>query len=260
MSNGKKGNWMERNLTTEAVVLASRRWGEVHRIITLLCPSLGICEARVYGARKGKLAGGIEQFSTGLFYLYHNPARGTYTVVDVQPASTQEVVRGDLKRIGCASVMAELAIRMHGGEYQELYALMRACLSLLDQEEFVADVVLIQFIWRFIGIMGLEPDLTRCPICGTGYGEQDTLFFNVSLLSPCCSNCSDRADQTLLLGPGSRRYLSFTRRLGTREAVGIPVHEEAICRLERYITRYAETILGGPLRSLAAGLSTFLLA
>ena len=30
---------MERNITSEAIVLKSRRWGELHRRITLLSPS-----------------------------------------------------------------------------------------------------------------------------------------------------------------------------------------------------------------------------
>lgn len=247
---------MERNLTTDAIVLASRRWGDLHRRITLLSPALGVFDATAYGARKGKLAGGIEPFSNGLFYLYHNRTRKEYSIVDVFPIPGKGGLRNDLKRVYSASVMAELAMRMHGGDYAALYANLGACLALIDAGDGDPDPTLIQFIWRLIGIMGLEPDLVSCPVCGTPYGDAEVLSFNTAMHTPCCRACADvDADGSeMALGPGGRRYLVYTRSLAADEAVRVVLHDAALHRMHGYMVRYITNILGGSLRSLSGGM------
>ena len=71
---------MEKNLTCQAIVLANKKWGDLHRLVTLISPTLGLFEV-VYGARKGN-GGWIEPFSMGTFFLYSNRPRRGYTLKD----------------------------------------------------------------------------------------------------------------------------------------------------------------------------------
>lgn len=249
---------MERNLTTEAIVLAHRRWGDLHRLVTMLSPTLGLLDAVAYGARKGKLAGGIEPFSIGTFFLYHNQVKKVYSVSDIELDFQGGAIREDLVRLYLANAMAELSMRMHGGDHAELFAVLRSHLFSLGDRETEPRVVFIQFVWRFIGIMGLEPDLDACPSCGKRYGEKDVLSFNTALHVPCCSECADvdAEGYEFALGPGARHYLTLTRTLDDRSAVSVMLSETATERLFRYMVRYATNILGSPLRSLAGGVLT----
>ena len=45
---------MDRNYTTEAVVLKTRRFGDFHKSVTILSPERGIINAVAHGAYKGK--------------------------------------------------------------------------------------------------------------------------------------------------------------------------------------------------------------
>ena len=105
-----------------------------------------------------------------------------------------------------------------------MVAIMRHCtvywavfLVLLDQSCVDPRLVFIQYIWKFIVIMGLEPDLISCPICGTPYNDKERLSFNTGLHTPCCGDCGDVDSEGFeyALGPGGRRYLPvYTRFVG----------------------------------------------
>lgn len=247
---------MERNLRIDAIVLTNRRWGELHRRVTLLSSELGIFDAIVYGARKGKLAGGIEPCTIGTFFLYHNPAKGAYSITDIEPLEQRGTVRTDLIRLYTAHALVEMAMQMHGGDFSALYRVMGSFIMLLDEPEVDPKYVLIHYIWKFIGIMGLDPDLHACPICATVYGEEESLSFNTGLHTPCCFRCGDVDTEgfELVLGPGARRYLLFTRDLSESDSVSVAMSETATIRMVRYMIRYVTNILGYPLRSLSGGI------
>ena len=246
---------MERNVSVEGIVLTNRRWGELHRKVTLLSPELGVFDAVVYGARKGKLAGGIEPCTIGTFFLYHNRTRGEYSLTDVQPLVYAGTLREDLVRLYTAHAMVEMALRMHGGDYSVLYRIMGSYIMLLQEPEVDPRLVLIQFVWKFIGIMGLDPDLQSCPICSTPYGEGEILSFNTGLHTACCSDCGDVDTEgfELALGPGARRYLILTRTLSESDSVAVVLSQTATIRMIRYLMRYVTNILGQPLSSLSGG-------
>lgn len=246
---------MERNISIEGIVLTNRRWGELHRKITLLSPELGVFDAVAYGARKGKLAGGIEPCTIGTFYLYHNRARSEYSLKDVQPIGSTGSLREDIVRLYIAHAMVEMALRMHGGDYGVLYRIMGSFLVLLQEQSIDPRLVLIQFIWKFIGIMGLQPDLRSCPICFTSYDESEILSFNTGLHTACCAQCGDVDTEgfELAMGPGARRYLLLTKGLEESDSVSIELSETATLRMIRYLMRYVTNILGQPLSSLSGG-------
>lgn len=58
---------MKRNITTEAVILQSRRYLDLHRTLSLFSEDFGTIYVVAFGARKGKFAGKIEQFSSRHF-------------------------------------------------------------------------------------------------------------------------------------------------------------------------------------------------
>lgn len=246
---------MERNLTTEAIVLTSRRWGELHRLVTLLSPTLGVFDAVAYGARKGKLAGGIEPFAIGTYFLYHDRVRKEYSIKDIELENQDPSIKENLTRLYAGHAMAEMAMRMHGGDHEELYGVLTSHIKLLGSESTEPRRLCIQFIWRLIDIMGLAPDLEACPLCGRQYNDREILSFHTGLHSPCCSSCADidREGFELALGPGARRYLSLTRPLDPGIAVSVELSEAATQRLFSYMVRYVTNILGSPLRSLIGG-------
>lgn len=242
---------MERNITTLAVVLQSRRCGELHRKVSLLTPELGILDVLVYGARKGRQAGKIERFLTGKFFLYYNPVRQEYSLVDVEPLAPHDALGEDIRCVWAASFCVELAMRTVGGESLQMFLLLSQALDLLESGAII-DRVLIQYVWKLLHIAGNAADLACCPVCDRAYDPTEVLGFNMSLLAPCCHSCAGEGDE-MILPPGARRYLSLTEGLELEEAVAVELSEAAQQRIKSYMLRYASLFAGGGLKTLAAG-------
>ncbi len=241
---------MERNVTTLGTVIQTRRYGEMHRKISVLTPEMGILDVTVYGARKGKALGKADLFLTGKFYLYHNPVRGDYTLQDVEILAPHEPLRGDYDLMWAASFCCELAQRTHGGDSTVLFMLLEQALDLLATGSD-PDRTIIQFVWKLLSNAGNAPDLEQCPVCDRPYEQSETLSFELSMLVPCCSDCSNGYDE-MNLPPGARRYLAVTQELELVDAVAVPLSAVATGRIRSYMLRYASLFAGGGLKTLAS--------
>lgn len=242
---------MDRDLTASGIVLQTRRMGEMHRRLSLLCPDLGIIDVIAYGARKGKRAVGAQLFSCSTFFLYHNPVRKEYTLKDALTVAPHDGVRSRLDSMWAASFWSELCTRTAGGDWDEIFHLLSDCLDVMDDDPSCAERATIQFVWHLLHVAGIVPDLSRCPVCDRVYGDGEILGFSSSLLSPCSRENGDIGD--LLLPPGARRYLIQTAGLSAREAVAVQLTDVTVMRIRRYMIRYAQLFAGGRLRTVESG-------
>ncbi|MFA5571180.1 MAG: DNA repair protein RecO [Sphaerochaetaceae bacterium] len=247
---------MERNRREKGIVLAQRNWGDLHRLITLLSPQLGIIDVVAYGARKGKHAGGIEPFTCGTFFLYENRVKKSYSLSDVEVELSPSLMKEDLLRRYISSAIGEMTLLFHGGDYQAIYDLLIETLMLFEHDDVASQRLFIQYVIRLIEIMGILDDVTHCPVCNNPYSDDEVLSFNTSLNTPCCLKCSDITQEVnqLLLGSGMRRYIQFTRTLALSEAVQVEISQRATERLFRYMVGYVTTIIQRPLKSFSGGI------
>ncbi len=223
-------------------------WGELHKKVTLLTADLGLVDAVVYGARKGKMASACESFTSGTVYLYAQPGRDYYTLKDMAIRSGYTSLKSDVRRIYAGHAMTEMVLKMHGGDYEELFSLLSSSLTLLEKEENEPLQVLIQCIYRGIGVMGLASDLSSCPLCDRVFTEEEILLYSTALHAPACSSCSDVSH--LQLYPGMRRYLLVSGELSLEQAVSLQLSDAARERIFLYLRDSLKDILGYPLQSL----------
>ena len=123
-------------------------------------------------------------------------------------------IRASVSRYFAASLWAEvvLPVRRARREPTDLYALLLGCLLALHGSDQDAQRALsVQFIWRYLGHSGLQPDLHVCAACDRA------LATSVPRLPPerygdiRCAACSAPADPAF--SPGARAYLSHTEKL-----------------------------------------------
>jgi DNA repair protein RecO (recombination protein O) len=240
---------MERNISSLAIVLHSQRWGQINRRLTLLSVDYGLIGVVSYGAQKSRKAIKAEVFTDGQFFLYHNPVRGDYTLKDMQAISTHEELRDDLLLTWIGLFCCEMILKTHGGESVGEYQLLSRTLDLLSAQEHDPERVLIQFIHRLSGLLGVQGDLSRCPVCDRLYGPDEVICFSTTLVTQCCRECAT-VDGQLLLPPGARRYLSVTAEMDLGEAVGVELNPSAQARIKNYLLRYARLISLRELKTL----------
>ena len=246
---------MERNIRTQAVVLSVRKYGELHKAVTLLSRDLGLIDAIIYGGRKGRKTALAPLFSVNDALLYFNPVKKEYSVVEAAGTFIPNAITQDLALTYTASFFCEIIARAASDESERAFDLLCASLEKLEKNPELRKRITISFIWKLMQISGTAPDLSACPVCERELSDDETLLFSTSLNAPCCKSCSD--SDSLVLMPGSRRYLRYSMPMELDQAVGIVLNPAAENRILSYMLRWAQLFSQTGLRTLK-DLSVFL--
>ncbi|MBO6001335.1 MAG: DNA repair protein RecO [Spirochaetales bacterium] len=239
---------MERNISTQAVVLSVRRFGELHKAVTLLSPELGLVDAIIFGGRKGKKTALAPLFSISDMQIYHNPVKNEYSVVEAVSSFVPMSITEDLACTYTAAFFCEIIAKSPSDEPDQTFGLICDALKALEQKPQNRKRITASFIWKLMQISGTACDLESCPVCDKPYAEDETLFFSNPMGVPCCKGCSD--SEYLILLPGSRRYLRHTMPMSFNEAIGVEINAAAEDRIFRYMLRWASVFIQSPLKTL----------
>lgn len=239
---------MERNLQTQAIVLSVRKFGDLHKAVTLLCPDLGFVDAIIYGGRKGKKTALAPLFSINDVQIYHNPIKNEYSLVEAVSTFIPTSIMEDLACTYTAAFLCEMTSKTQSDEPEETFILLKDALTSLDSHPELRKRITASFIWKLLQISGTAPDLESCPVCDRRYNEDEVLLFTNSMGTPCCKECSD--SERLVLMPGSRRYLRFTMPMDFNQAIDVQLNPAAEDRIYAYMLRWAEIFSQTHLRTL----------
>lgn len=246
---------MNRNLSSEAIVLHTTKMGDMHRRVALLSPQLGLIWAAAFGARKGSgsLAGAVQPFYGGTFYLYHNPQKDQYKIEDARISSYREYLIGDLSSMYVASLFCELIIATgsSGGEYEESYQLLVAILDGLEDEKR-RNYIIVHGIWRFLYLMGLLPDVEACSHClGPLNGQRAILDPDAQgFVHPGCTNRHDLP----ALEIAELDYLRYTSPMDLTEAIQVRIARDAGMNIKRLLLYLLDQATEGRLKTLRSGM------
>jgi len=248
---------MSRTTRVDAVVLRARRFGEIHKSVTLLTAEDGLVSAVAYGAQsqKGKLRGLVNPFHQGVCYLYTNPVKDQTKITDFDVRQYYQGIRESIDRFYAASLWAEVILKSYagGGEARESYELLRTALEALDAADGRAAVrrVTSQFLWRYVALLGSRPELDRCVSCGRALGERELRWFGPFASGVSCSECA--GDAARRLAPGAVRYLGVTAERPFDAAVAVGLDEAALSGLTGFLYSLAEGVLEDRLNTLRTG-------
>ncbi len=186
-------------------VLHRRIAGEGDLLLTLFLRGLGLTFVSARGAASGKVrfGGGTEPLMWGNFRLYKGRGGG-YHLRSVDVVDDLLKLRGNQEGIFAAVRWAKLLMRHipQGHPFDELLANFYWNLKLLDGGECSVEVAEWRFMWRWLKLQGLAPDLFRCLRCGSKLKEAG--WMSEGLL---CTACAPRTDGAVL----AARELSFLR-------------------------------------------------
>ena len=266
---------MSRHTQEQALVLTSRLVGEDNRIITLLGPERGIFEAMLYGGRKSKLRSLVSPWHSGTIWLYHDQSKGSTKISDFDPVAFRPGLRESIYKNMAASLATELVIKTHAAN--EPHACWTLLCGLLDgmelSDEHNCKTGLLRFLWRYLGILGVQADCDTCLHCGgllarakepeQGHGLVHYSLLEGGFLCPSCHQYGTRATGTphhathpaegFLLNQEAVHYLALTLQDGTA-ARRMQLSGEAYHQLRQLLFHLASWAAGSRLRTLETGL------
>lgn len=230
----------------------------MHKGVSCLTRSHGVIDAIAYGAGKGKskLSGLVDPFSLLHLYLYYDPVKDSYKISDIEQKTIFPNIRADLGKFYIASFWSELILRSFsgGGESELIYPLLAESLIKLDPADKAGQsLILIQFIWRYLGIAGFRPDTERCGRCDSLLTLSEPVWFDERDNQIICAEC--RTNMNLLqFSSGGLKYLRHTEKLDLDKSMRIGLDYRSADILKRIMLAMIQGILEYPLNTLKKGL------
>jgi DNA repair protein RecO (recombination protein O) len=199
---------------TPAIVLTVKDYGEADLVVTFLTPGQGRLTGMAKHAKKSRrrFAHCLEPLSQVNFFL--SPRRGELEFLQRGDlVKSYPSLRRDLKRLGAAAVLAELAGELAGPPeaYGEIFATLEEALGLLEGGQ-PPESLLPVFLLRLLSLGGYGPRLNHCLKCGRE--PEPPLYFSISRGGVLCRECSPGAPGLLLpLSLGALKLLRLAQDL-----------------------------------------------
>lgn len=260
---------MNRSYSSKAIIFSLKPQGENNSLVTLLTPDKGLIYATLYGGPKSRLKSLVSQFNSGNIWLYDTPEKKQTKITDFEVTNYHTSFSQNLFKLYSASLACELAIKTHsGGSNESFFTLISGFfdgMELCNEEQ--SRLGLIRFLWRFIKLLGIQPDSSFCAYCGTSI--LDTAFENdmqsyynrvenIFACPRCLSHINKAAQEknTGLIGVkvSALRYLTGISVLTPQEARSLVIDKEDYNELREIIFFLLENALGTKLNSLETGM------
>jgi DNA repair protein RecO (recombination protein O) len=181
-----------REITTRALVLRTRSYGESDRLVTLLTEDHGKITGMAKGARNSKrrFAGTLEPFLQVRAVFHHRPAGDLVFLHRAELIRPMRRFTQDLERYVAGSYVLDLADRMVLGRESgaDVYALVLEALDLLDRHGR-SDALLHAYELRLLAASGWAPELARCPSCGRSLAGAPTVYLVADRGGFLCRPC-----------------------------------------------------------------------
>jgi DNA repair protein RecO (recombination protein O) len=200
---------------TPAIVLLVRDYGEADQLVTFLTPQQGRLTGMAKHAKKSRhrFANCLEPLNRVTFFLSPQPRGDLEFIQKGELVKSFSSLRRDLKRLGAAAVLAELAGYLAGPPEAraEIFATLEEALERLA-EGSSPDSLLPLFLLRLLTLGGYGPRLHLCQRCGRE--PVPPLYFSIPRGGVWCGACSrEAAGPVLPLDPGTWKLLRLSQDL-----------------------------------------------
>lgn len=154
----------ERNTRMQAIILSIRKTGESNSLVTMLTDREGLCTGMLYGGPKSRLRSLVQQFNSGTVWLYEDKARQSAKITDYAVSAVHERLKASLPKIWAASLAAEIVLKTRAaGDAEAAFTLLSAFLDGTDAtDENGTRLGTIRFLWRYLGLLGVQPPVEDC--------------------------------------------------------------------------------------------------
>lgn len=262
-----------RNFQKEALILSVKNSGENNRIVSFFTKEDGIQSAILYGGPKSRLRSLVSPFNYGQIYLYNDEAKHSSKITDFDAKKYHLSFRESLFKTWAASLAVEIVIQTQcAGSPQECFTMLNGFLDGLDLlDEAQGKTGLIRFLWRFTGLLGVQPDCSCCHHCGkpffSGNLAENAIqyksggaIYSHSENGFICSDCSryitDNLDKSAasVLSSKSVVYLQATSSCEPSVSRNMKLLPEEISSLKNFVFSILESAVGTKIKTLHSGI------
>lgn len=249
---------MERNSKIQALVLHVKQIGENNRLVTFLSVEKGVFTAVLYGGPKSKLRSLVSPYHFGNLWIYTDKVKNSTKITDFEVIKYHSEIRENLYKNWCASFCAELVIKTEAsGENEKCFRLANAFLdgiSISSEDE--CRIAILRFIWRYLDLMGLQPECKCCVHCEEGLDK--SAFYSSLDDGFICEDCSLQNETTSAnpnigqfhLSSSAIAFLQSVTYLSAKEARNVPLRYSDSSELHEFLFFLIDTATEHKLKTL----------
>ncbi len=184
-------------VTTDAVVLQTRRFRESSKIVTLYTRELGLTSVVARGVMQPKSQSGavLQPMGHISVVIYLKEGRDLQNLSSAEEKERYGRLLEDLERMSAGLAIVELVkASMHDAERNEpLFEALVDSLRMLNRPETVAQNVVLWFIARLAALLGYALATEHCGVCHQSVGVGESVPFSVAVGAPLCNDDRDSA-------------------------------------------------------------------
>lgn len=256
---------MPRNYVTQGFVFSIRPQGENNSSVGFMTKDAGLVYATLYGGPKSRLRSLVSQWNSGTVYLYckeNSDFSRNVKITDFDVRNYHMSFRESLYKTYAASLAAELAVKTKcAGSNEKCWYLLSGFLDGLDLSAGrQCETGLVRFLWRYLDLLGIRPDVSRCILCGreffTGNSIGDRVSYNAVENGFVCGSCTgqDSSACTFMLSIEAARYLYAVSELTPAEVRVLPLGDDSLSEIKRLVFFLAGQAAGTKLKTLETGI------
>ncbi len=205
---------MDMNLiTSPAIVLRRRDYGDYDLILTVLTSNQGVCTLIAKSAKKSskRFPGILEPFADLTVVYRQSRGKGLPVLQEASLDNPFGEVRSDILKTAYASYWVELvSLWLEEGQARpDIYRLLKFVLSALANGQAAPELLSLLFQMRFVGLEGLKPVLEQCSCCQTLIDQIGQTHFCIDLKQGgiVCNVCPAPDATQLRVGKGTIKQL-----------------------------------------------------
>lgn len=194
-------------ISARAVILQVFAYGDTSKILRFLTPDHGVRSVVAKGAMrpKSRYGGLLEPFTEGQAQLFLRDGRDLHTLNGFDLVRGRQSIGRSLIAFAGASLVAELVLRSATEEPNpEIFDAVVYALDLLADSGEDAAATALASVWRTVALLGYEPQLRGCVVCGRRIDDDEPARFDVHAGGVACTGCRREGR---VLEPRARLFL-----------------------------------------------------
>ncbi|WP_347834077.1 DNA repair protein RecO [Gracilibacillus sp. JCM 18860] len=231
----------------EGFILKTQDYGETHKIVTLLTPTMGKIGAIARGAKKTKsrMAAITQPFIHGNFLI--QPGTSLATIQQGEVLSSFRGIREDIFKTAYTSYLAELTDKLIDPKKYNpfLYKQLLQTVRWIDTDKD-AEVLTMIYEWKMYQEAGFAPIVDKCVHCGRNEGLH---YFSVHEGGVLCSACSYKDQYAFYVSENLHRLLVVFSLIDMEQIGNISIKAENKRLLHQIMDQYYEQHGGFYLKS-----------
>ncbi|MFD2655169.1 DNA repair protein RecO [Gracilibacillus thailandensis] len=231
----------------EGFILKTQDYGETHKIVTILTPTLGKVGAIARGAKKTKsrMAAITQPFIHGSFLI--QPGSSLATIQQGEVITSFRKIREDIFKTAYTSYLAELTDKLVDAKKYNpfIYKQLLHTIERINDDKD-PEILTMIYEWKMYKEAGFAPVVTQCVSCGN---SQDLKVFSISNGGLLCRNCVRLDENAISIPEKVAKLMALFAWVEVEQIGNISVKTENKMILQRIMDQYYEEHGGYYLKS-----------